>query len=122
MFLAINNISYKKEEIKMREFKATVTGIANYLLERVQKLERDNDTLKHQVSMTQAALNAYERDFKADHDELEELKRIIRKFSEKKTVCGDSVDTDYYIEFETVTRWHNEHEYNLILNILEEDC
>ena len=36
----------------MREFKATVTGIANYLLERVQKLERDNDTLKHQVSMT----------------------------------------------------------------------
>lgn len=105
----------------MREFKATVTGIANYLLERVQKLERDNDTLKHQVSMTQAALNAYERDFKADRDELEELKRIIRKFSKQKTVCGDSIDTDFYIQFEDITRWRNEHEYNLILNILEED-
>lgn len=105
----------------MREFKATVTGIANYLLERVQKLERDNDTLKHQVSMTQAALNAYERDFKADHDELEELKRIIRRISEKKTVCDDSLETDYYIQIENVARWRNEHEYNLILNILEEE-
>ena len=105
----------------MREFKATVTGIANYLLERVKKLERDNDTLKHQVSMTQAALNAYERDFKADHDELEELKRIIRRTSVQKTVEGDSIGTDYYIDMGTVSRWKNEHEYNLILNILEED-
>lgn len=106
----------------MGEFKTTVAGIANYFLERVQKLEKDNRELKYQISMTQAALKAYESDFKADHDELEELKRIIRKFSEKKTVCGDSIDTDYYIQFESVTRWKNEQEYNLILNILEEDC
>lgn len=103
----------------MREFKATVTGIANYLLERVQKLERDNDTLKHQVSMTQAALNAYERDFKADHDQLEELKKILRSHASVKTVKGDSIDTDFYIQFESVTRWKEEQAYNRVLDILD---
>lgn len=103
----------------MREFKATVTGIANYLLERVKKLERDNETLKHQVSMTQAALNAYEIDFKADRDQLEELKRILRSHASIKTVKGDSIDTDYYIQFESITRWHDVQAYNRVLDILD---
>ena len=103
----------------MREFKVTVTGIANYLLERVKKLERDNDTLKHQVSMTQAALNAYERDFKADCDQLEELKRILRSCASVKTVKCDSMDTDFYIQFEPIKRWNNELAYNKVLDILD---
>lgn len=116
----------KQEDIKMQnEIKTTLTGIGNYLLQRVKQLESENANLKHDVTMRQGALTAMQFDYEKDLRDLKKLKSIIKEIAEVHTVCEGTDNEDYTIWFDVtpdiVAKWHNPDNFEFIKSILEDE-